>query len=186
MLKSHRLFQGLNRRLLTHASCSMARGLSTISTAKARALLGLTECSEPTLKELRIAYFQAAKRSHPDSSSSSSLDAGQEFRRITNAYELLLGSGDLENSFQEQATHLISEREEENYRKACLAVLGIPAEIVEESKQNPMFREWLAGNTDGAIWWRMFFSNNGGLAQKLRPPTQLLTGKIERRRRSRT
>ena len=137
------------------------------------------------MKELRLAYFEAAKRTHPDayasssdSISSSSSTGGEEFCRVTEAYERLLASSsrdmvavDVESGAW---NWIITREEEEEYRRACQDVLGIPAEIVEESKQNPMFRHWLHGNTDGAQHWRAFFAVHGGLAQKLARPVAYL------------
>jgi len=161
------------------------RNLTTGSAAKK--LLGIIESTDVSLKELRAAYFRAAKRTHPDMKiyGQSTVNGVDEFRRITEAYELLMASREMNGTFEREAHDLISEEEEERYRNACISVLGIPAEIVEESKQNPMFREWLQGNTDGAQWWRMFLANNGGLAQKLRPPAGILEMKKKRRRRRR-
>ena len=44
---------------------------------------------------------------------------------------------------------------------------------MEESKKNPMFRQWLMGKTDAAMHWKMFLSKYGGLAEKLRPRVQV-------------
>jgi hypothetical protein len=123
-----------------------------------------------------------AKKCHPDVvSTSESLD----FLEITDAYEYLL-----KNKHHTSQDYIVSLEEEETYRQACLTILGIPAEIVEESKQNPMFRHWLSGNTDAAQHWRSFFAVHGGLALKLRPPAGFLEGgsdtpKSETRRRRR-
>ncbi len=152
------------------------------------------------MKELRAAYFDAAKKTHPDAVSSTlnattttttstttSSSSGDDFCRVTEAYERLLDSKEIEADW----TWKISREEENEYRHACMAVLGIPAEIVEESKQNPMFRHWLGGNTDGAQHWRAFFSVHGGLAQKLQQPIAFLASGQEvaafetRRRRKR-
>merc|ERR1712127_1029398 len=92
---------------------------------------------------------------------------------ITEAYEHLLNGDHLQSSKEEMA-NIVTTTEEEDYRQACQIILGLPAEIVEESKQNPMFRKWLVGNTDAAHHWRVFFAAHGGLAQKLRPPAGYL------------
>jgi len=171
------------------------RGI-TISAAKE--LLGFPPHHRPTMRELRSAYFEAAKQTHPDlvaAKTSSTTEVGTDqknddnnndntnndsmmntkkqyrhkgidFIQVTVAYERLLDS----KEFDHDETWKISQEEEDEYRRACEAVLGIPAEIVEESKKNPMFRHWLDGNTDGAQHWRAFFSNHGGLAQKLHIP----------------
>lgn len=150
-----------------------------ISTTTAKQLLGFHPSDRPTIKELRAAYFEAAKKTHPDvaiSSSNSSSCGGEEFCRITEAYERLLTSREVVTSSMgvEEGTWKISHEEENDYRQACQAILGIPAEIVEESKRNPMFRHWLGGNTDGAQHWRAFFAGHGGLAQKLQQPTAFI------------
>lgn len=168
----------------------------SISTKAARQLLGLPLSSSSsndnrpiTVRELRAAYFEAAKKTHPDlMSNNNDIDSsGDSFRRVTEAYERLLHSREvvvLEVSdgddnrqggdHHHHHHHVISRQEEDEYRQACIQVLGIPAEIVEESKSNPMFRHWLGGNTDGAQHWRAFFSVHGGLAQKLRRPKALI------------
>mmetsp|Transcript_36229 Transcript_36229/g.78171 ORF Transcript_36229/g.78171 Transcript_36229/m.78171 type:complete len:193 (-) Transcript_36229:134-712(-) len=150
----------------------------SISTTAAKSMLGFSEKQKPTIRELRHAYFEAAKRYHPDAVQQQQETEDDrtsliDFLDITEAYEHLLNGdhieankGDLEN--------MVSASEEEEYRQACEVMLGLPAEIVEESKKNPMFRHWLDGNTDAAIHWRAFFASNGGLAQKLRPPAGYL------------
>mmetsp|Transcript_41929 Transcript_41929/g.82199 ORF Transcript_41929/g.82199 Transcript_41929/m.82199 type:complete len:203 (+) Transcript_41929:226-834(+) len=187
-------------RLTTHYSSAVAtqrRALSTTtriykekwSVTEAKKLLGLTPDTQPTVKAVRLAYFAAAKRTHPDSTDEKSSsaddggdDEGQAFRKITEAYELLLSSGDVDDTCES----LITAKEEAEYRSACLNVLGIPAETVEESKADPAFRDWLNGNSNCAKWWRMFLANNGGLAQKLRPSAGLLGVAPRARRRRQT
>lgn len=136
-----------------------------ISSQRARSLLGLP--TDPlqtvTLKEVRQAYFAAAKQCHPDMKNVSCHD---EFLQLTMAYEALQSK--VESSYLDNV-EAISLSEEEEFRAACQRSLGVPAEIVEECKQNPMFRRWLGGNTDAAHTWRDFFVQNGGLAPKLRP-----------------
>ena len=149
-----------------------------ISTGTAKCMLGLPENNnyKPTVRELRNAYFEAAKRCHPDvvkHSDDNNTFQKLDFRDITEAYEHLL-SGDHIQCNKEEMDNIVSISEEEEYRQVCRAALGIPAEIVEESKQNPMFRQWLTGNTDAAHHWRAFFAAHGGLAQKLRPPAGYL------------
>mmetsp|Transcript_15295 Transcript_15295/g.32368 ORF Transcript_15295/g.32368 Transcript_15295/m.32368 type:complete len:209 (+) Transcript_15295:104-730(+) len=165
---------------------SIAHGLCRhISTIAAKSMLGFSEKQKPTIRELRHAYFEAAKLCHPDvvkqqqqqQRDDDEFDAIDntplDFRDITEAYEHLL-SGDHIECDSEEMYNIVTTTEEEEYRHACETVLGLPAEIVEESKQNPMFRHWLGGNTDAAHHWRVFFAGNGGLAQKLRPPAGYL------------
>jgi curved DNA-binding protein CbpA len=147
------------------------RSISTISTAKR--LLGFSQAYKPTMQELRKAYFEAAKRTHPDMVQKN--EEGMGFREVTEAYEQLLSSKEVETS----PDLGITQEEEELYRQACTQVLGISADIVEESKRNPMFRLWLGGNTDGAQHWRAFFAVHGGLAQKIRPPSGYLNAGAE-------
>jgi hypothetical protein len=163
-----------------------------ISTAAAKSMLGFSEDKRPSIRELRNAYFAAAKRCHPDIVKQQQTDGGEDntssfdFRDVTAAYEHLLNGDQIEYN-PEEADNIVTRNEEEEYRDACKSMLGLPAEIVEESKQNPMFRKWLTGNTDGALHWRSFFAANGGLAQKLRPPAGYLgRGKEEVVRRSDT
>lgn len=136
----------------------------TITTATAKSMLGFTEHCQFTVRELRHAYFEAAKLHHPDVVKQQLGTPTYDFRDITNAYEHLLNSSHITSTPQNEP--IITHDEEEEYRRACLDVLGIPAEIVEESKKNPMFRQWLMGKTDAAmvrIWnevsglvWRLF------------------------------
>ena len=139
-------------------------------------MLGFTTTCKPTIKELRMAYFEAAKQCHPDVVMNNKDKSQQyDFRDITDAYEHLLKRKHLTTSSDDpNDEYQISLEEEQYYRAACEQVLGISAEVVEESKQNPMFRHWLDGNTDAAQHWRAFFSNHGGLAQKLRVPVAYL------------
>jgi len=147
-----------------------------ISSQAARALLGLpptkrksASATSLTLKELRHAYFAAAKKCHPDVVQANNNDNGSlslDFLQLTRAYELLQGEITQNPDFIIQS---ISTDEEEEFREACQKVLGIKAEIVEECKQNPMFRKWLIGRTDAAAYWQSFFTQHGGLAPKLRP-----------------
>lgn len=162
----------------------------TISTAAAKSMLGFTEHCQPTIRELRHAYFEAAKLHHPDVLRQRQNEQSMtvlDFRDITIAYEHLLQSPFSQSPTSEP---IITVDEEEEYRTACLEILGIPAEIVEESKKNPIFRQWLMGKTDAAMHWKMFLSQHGGLAEKLRPRVQLAKGdgngvvrKVETRRR---
>lgn len=146
----------------------------------ARELLGLH--SSVTPKELRAAYFKAAKRCHPDLQQHESRDLVELFHQITNAYELLS-----QKTTTTTTTDVdITEDEEATFRVACQEQLGLTAETVEESKQNPMFREWLQGKTDAAYFWQNFLANHGGLAPMLRPKPQLeanASARVVRRRK---
>ena len=144
-----------------------------ISTSAAKSMLGFEENDKFSIRELRHAYFEAAKRYHPDVVQAE--DATADFKDITEAYEHLLNDDNtIQSTNKEEMENIVTVSEEEEYRQACESVLGLSAEIVEESKQNPMFRKWLMGNTDAAHYWRVFFAGNGGLAQKLRPPAGYL------------
>ncbi|KAL3934751.1 MAG: hypothetical protein SGBAC_009594 [Bacillariaceae sp.] len=195
-----RLFQRCEKRSLVQLlgrrhqgppqqQCSMIQRRNIVTTPKAaKSLLGINQEIKPTVKELRHAYFEMAKKCHPDVQEKDGEKDGEviDFLELTEAYEYLLHN---KNHHRQDGNVLISLEEEETYRQACTAILGIPAEIVEESKQNPMFRHWLGGNTDGAQHWRSFLSVHGGLAQRLRPPAGFLEGgesvSAPRRRRKR-
>lgn len=119
---------------------------------------------------LRMAYLQAAKECHPDTSQNthhSKEEAAAQFRLVTEAYEVLL-RGKLNSN--DTGDYGITIEEDTAFRRACQERLGLPAEIVEESKKCPAFRQWLDGKTDAAHYWRVFFIQHGGLAPKLRPP----------------
>lgn len=134
-----------------------------VTTSRARSILGFPKDSKPTVIELRQAYFEAAKLCHPDVKED---DHKLDFRELKDAYEHLIKGGHVTDSPSDE----ISLDEENEYRRACMDVLGLKAEIVEESKQNPMFLHWLSGRTDGAQYWRNFFTAHGGLAEKLSSP----------------
>lgn len=149
-----------------------------ISSRAARDLLGLprelpSETISLTLKELRHAYFAAAKKCHPDMKPSpddrtwtdTDGNSAPNFLQITHAYEVLQG----EIAQNQDVMSTITSSEEDEFRHACQTVLGVDAEIVEECKRNPVFRQWLDGRTDAAYHWRTFFMQYGGLAPKLRP-----------------
>lgn len=133
-----------------------------------------------TAKELRLAYFEAAKKCHPDSTMATRradtlTDVAEQFRRVTDAYEFLLKTDSTQKSTTTQSNdEVISVDEEVEYRTACMEWLGQPAEIVEESKQCPAFRQWLCGRTDAAVYWQSFFMLHGGLAPMLRSTVKLL------------
>lgn len=139
-----------------------------------------------------MAYFDAAKRCHPDSSHEEKAegmaptDAAKRFLAVTEAYELLRTTSAA--SWAEAEASFVTKTEEEEFREACKEWLGLPAETVEESKKCPLFREWLQGGTDAACHWSNFLFLHGGLVPKLRPPSALIgegkvTGPKRRRRR---
>lgn len=115
----------------------------TTSTAKKR--MGFLVDSKPTVRELRQAYYEAAKLCHPDVKQD---DNKLDFRELTEAYDHLMNGGHVSHDKYED----ISRDEEDEYRKACIQILGIRAEIVEESKQNPMFLRWLGGVSFNLLW----------------------------------
>ena len=145
------------------------------SVSQAQRLLGLSSnnTEKYTGKQIREAYFAAAKRCHPDtlgvdqkskSDNETVQAAAQKFMQITEAYEVLLNYTITAGEFMDQ----YQVDEEKEFRQACRDYLQLPAEIVEESKRCPMFRKWLIGNTDSAFHWRMFLQLHGGLAPKLK------------------
>jgi len=140
----------------------------------AKKLLGLANSTTSfTIRELRHAYFQAAKLCHPDlqeETESGDNNYNESFNALTEAYELLQQqhTGAVINDYG------ITEQEERDFRMACQANLGVAAETVEESKRCPIFREWLKGKTDAAQLWNSFFAHHGGLAPMLRPPVTTL------------
>lgn len=160
-----------------------------------------------TARELRDAYFDAAKRCHPDTQKQSSTKAHSAapinedaqkaassnlFLEITEAYEALqefAASGRKVNSASSiiDEKDLIIKSEEQYYREAVKETLGIDADILEESKRCPMFRLWLKGGSHMAFHYNIFLMRHGGLARML-PEKQV--GKISegtstRRRRKR-
>lgn len=167
-------------------SMDVPRHNMTTTTNAAMELLGLSlsSSSSLTMKQVRDAYFRASKQCHPDAmmgnnnKKCSSMDAAAQFLAVTDAYEELKthlkNHRDQEDAEDEEDSY-ISKSEEEQFREACQEWLGISAEIVEESKSCPIFREWLKGKTDAAFHWTIFFMCNGGLAPKLRPPEALLS-----------
>jgi len=137
--------------------------------------LHLSSSTSPlTYQTLRKAYFRAAKRCHPDTNTqtTASRDAAQIFLELTNAYEYLLPQTIPDADFG--TTQQSSQAEEDEYREACELWLNLPAEVVEESKKCPLFRQWLRGNTDSALKWNMFLCLNGGLAPRLNLKEEVL------------
>jgi hypothetical protein len=148
-----------------------------ITIQDAQGILGVSHM-RLTPKVLRQAYLEAAKRCHPDTQMerNSKQDTGEQFRQVTEAYEVLLGTS-MPNFSNDLG---ITDSEEAEFRRACQEMLGVRAEIVEESKRCPAFRQWLAGKTDAAYTWQVFFMRYGGLAPKLRPSAGMIEGsKVE-------
>lgn len=118
--------------------------------------------SNINLKDLRKAYFQAAKQCHPDtivnesSTQVTKQDSSAQFMLVSEAYEVLLSIISPVSDGKLRSEGLISEREEIEFRRNCQDWLGIPADVVEESKRCPLFRQWLKGNTDAAFHWKVF------------------------------
>ena len=136
----------------------------------ARGLLDLPEAFTP--KELRHAYFRKARESHPDAvgpgDDDDSSDAARQFIAFSDAYDALrAAAGEAEE---------ITQSEEDDFRAACQAELGLDAEIVEEAKKCYMFRIWAQKKTDTASFWRRFLYLNGGLAPRLRPRVMVGAG----------
>jgi hypothetical protein len=169
---------------------SLSRTTSSLTVNTALKLLKLSQRkSRYSPKELRDAYFTAAKYCHPDSSSAK-INANEydeeekqkecltnQFHAITEAYELLQNKklekthASSPSSSSQDYDHdhdYITKSEEENFRQACQEFLGVDADIVEESKRCPLFREWLKGRTVDAFLWNLFLMRHGGLAPMLR------------------
>lgn len=95
-----------------------------------------------------------------------------QFHAISEAYELLQKKSNIgffsSSSQQPSTNEYINKSEEEHFRQACIEFLGVDAEIVEESKRCPLFREWLKGRTVDAFLWNTFLMKHGGLAPMLR------------------
>lgn len=164
-------------------------------------LLGLPPGANFTPKKLRYAYFEAAKKCHPDSSINrdihnkaklrgENIDVAKQFRLLTEAFEMLqcINAGGSEQDISDSDWG-ITDEEEINFRRECQEWLGLKAEIVEESKRCPAFRQWLHGKTVAAFHWNVFFLKNGGLAPMLKrekPATLLAEGdKLSNPRRTR-
>ena len=146
-----------------------------MTVAAARAKLGLVEGFSP--KQLRDAYFLAARSAHPDTTAAGTdtADASRAFIAISDAYEKLRATGlDAEDTVSARNEE---DRNEEDFRAACQSWLGCDALLVEEAKRCPIFREWLKGNTDAAQQWRAFLRLHGGLAPVIAPaPPGLAVG----------
>lgn len=180
------ILQGLRQRLWSSTgSLQQSRLLTSTS---ARKLLRIRHDEAITPKALRLAYFEAAKGCHPDSDADceNKEHLVQQFLKVTDAYEFLQGNAVVVGAAADLG---ITEQQERVYRQACQDWLGLDAEIVEESKKCPMFRQWLTGKEKAAQTWSNFFQIHGGLAPMLRPRAALLedhsikTNSSTRRRR---
>lgn len=183
---------------------------SSSSIQKSLRMLSLTK--HFTAKELRDAYFESAKRCHPDvqpqrrslHSDHMNIDQKAEstnmFLEITEAYEELqkyIASGRKVSGSIGSTTHsnddygnineneLITKSEEHYYREAVKETLGIDADVLEESKKCPMFRLWLKGGSHMAFHYNIFLMRHGGLAQMLptKEVAKISEGTYKRRRR---
>mmetsp|Transcript_14470 Transcript_14470/g.23950 ORF Transcript_14470/g.23950 Transcript_14470/m.23950 type:complete len:190 (+) Transcript_14470:95-664(+) len=168
-----------SRTILTTRCCMIATTINTTKNTAARRylsrrssplesakiILGLDSSADFTARQLRSAYLEAAKKSHPDLANSKD---GNAFKRISEAYEFL------QTGVSPDSDLGITIAEDASFRQSCEEWLGVKAEVVEESKRCPIFREWLEGRTDSAFRWKMFFALHGGLAPMLRPPAALL------------
>ena len=166
--------------------------ITTTSTQIKIALRRLSLSKGFSTKELRDAYFDAAKQCHPDSHSSSKditiknkpdeeedetkAQLTDMFLEITDAYELLrqYPGGNLTQTqltqLQQQEydnMDIMPKSQRQYYREAVKEALGIDAEILEESKKCPMFREWLKGRSHMAFHFNLFLMRHGGLAPML-------------------
>jgi hypothetical protein len=159
----------LHERWATGCQLWFSNDSSGSSTRNAYRVLGLHADMVYTSKHIRDAYYEAAKRCHPDVSTREVQDisrSAQEFIRLTNAYEVLRRKYTIsEDVWQED--------EEEQFRTACREWLGLSAEVVEESKRCPMFRKWLTTGTQSAEHWLNFLCMNGGLSPRIRSPNKL-------------
>ena len=115
-----------SRAFLTRPSCiRLPDGRRSISVIASRTLLKLPK--QFTSKQLRDAYFLAAKQTHPDAiddDADSSLSANL-FIRCTDAYERLQREVFVDDL-------VITLDEEEEFRQTCQSWLGVSAETVEE------------------------------------------------------
>ena len=138
----------------------------TMSSSAARLRLEIDESAPLSSIELRDFYFAASKKNHPDVNPTAT---SADFIAVCGAFELLAAEidegGDGASIIRDAAIHMDVD-EEVRYREACLDVLGLDAEKVEESKADEHFRLWLAGETYSTAVWNQFLSLNGGLVRR--------------------
>ncbi len=176
----------------THLSTSSSPPSASYITASLK-ILSLNK--NFTIRELRDAYFDAAKQCHPDTLSAKEEDsdnlktqASNQFLQITEAYEALqiyANHGRQDNTKELDLDFIITKTDEEYYREAVYETLGIDADVLEESKKCPMFRIWLKGGSHTAFHYNMFLMRHGGLAQMLpaKKAAQISEGPTRRRRK---
>jgi hypothetical protein len=171
---------------------AVANSFSTQSSSSIHASLKLLSLEKHfTARELRDAYFQAAKKCHPDTTAGDSdkAHASNMFLEITEAYEALqiycANGKTFSGSKQYNEADFITKTDEQYYREAVKETLGIDAEVLEESKKCPMFRIWLKGGSHMAFHYNIFLMRHGGLAQMLPPKkiAQISQGATRRRRK---
>ena len=159
---------------------------SSSSINSALDLLNLKRGFSP--RDLRDAYFSAAKKCHPDSQTvhtnipvdgdaKKKQELSNMFLEVSEAYDLLqtcsidkegVTTGINGKSSDIDGMELITKSEEQYFREACREYLGVDAETVEESKRCPIFREWLKGKSIDAFHWNLFLMKHGGLSPMLR------------------
>jgi hypothetical protein len=177
---------------------------------KAHALLELPQ--QFTAKELKTSYYRQCKLLHPDQSKFEKEVATELFLEMTDAFTLLQScvakfdanararaeaeergevwqgndaeDGDVE---EEDENGFLTVAADKEYRLACRLWLQADAELVEECKADPKFRMWLLGNSDGAMHWRCFLFQHGGLIPKTLRGASVAVGsggkKIRRKRK---
>jgi len=168
-----RFFLGRSRLL----QYGRSRAFSSHAVFRAQRVLGLHEGGNYTGTQLRDAYYSSAKKCHPDLINSDDCSdiarAAHDFMRLSEAYEYLSKSNP-RNSFVQQV-----QSQEDDFRRACEDWLGVSPEVVEESKQCPMFRAWLLKGGKSAQTWLNFFRMHGGLAPQLCPKVGISAGEVQ-------
>jgi len=148
---------------------SSRRSCSSDEVTRAHALLDLPPSF--SAKQLKQAYLRQCQHLHPDHSEFGKVAATELFIEMAAAFDLLkecidkfdarseaAGTGDGARSATDEngvpeATFdcengfviYMTVAEEEAYRDACMQWVHLSAELVEELKADPGFREWLKG-----------------------------------------